>query len=124
MAAKIILVEGSSYEMTDINAWHAVRPIRKHSASLMIAGPRWDRWSPSGETNPRPLYRSEKEGLLADFRRKFGHKYNALSHVIREVVRHTGQILDNYQALAHVVKCGQCQKRLDEIYHERHLSLD
>ena len=124
IAATVVLCAGSTYEMTEVNGWHAVRPLDGMSTSLMVAGPRWDRWSPSGENKPRELNLQEKDGLLGHFRHKLGYKYSALSHDMREVSRHTGQILDNYAALAHVVKCGQCQKRLDGIYRERYLSLD
>lgn len=123
VAAKIIFVEGSSYEMTDINAWHAVRPLDGSSTSLMIAGPRWNRWSPSGETKPKELDDQKRADLIGHFRHRLGYKFRALSHDMREVSRHTGEVLESYAVLAHVVKCNQCQKRLDDIYRERHLSL-
>lgn len=119
VAAKVVLVAGSTYEMTEINGWHAVRPLNKPSLSLMVTGPPWNRWSPSGEIKPGPLTGSEKIILLNHFRHRLGYKHNALSHDMIEVARHTGEILDYYSATAHVVKCDRCKKRLSEMFTNR-----
>lgn len=46
--ATIILVPGSVYEMTNIHAWHTVRPVDGSVMSLMVTGRPWSR--PSWET--------------------------------------------------------------------------
>ena len=124
VAARIILPEGSSYEMTNMNAWHSVRPLNVSATSIMVTGKPWDRWSPSGEKKPGPLNEKSKEQLLDHFRHHLGYKLNHLSHDIRDVARfHTKQTLDNYASVAHVAKCRHCQASLDEIYRGRYLKV-
>src|SRR3989338_2335811 len=124
VASIIELLEGAKYEMTNINSWHLVRPLDGPSASIMIAGKPWNRQAPKSDRALEPLHPQIAKDLLDYFRLRLGYKYNALSHDVIEVARHTGHILGYYAALAHVVKCGQCQKRLDDIYRGRYLSID
>lgn len=38
LAAKFILATGTTYEMTDPNGWHYVRPIKRHIYTMMVTG--------------------------------------------------------------------------------------
>jgi len=58
-SAKIILVPGSEYEMTERQGWHYVRPIDGPSDSVMVTGPPYD---PPVEMPSAP---TEKQGPLS-----------------------------------------------------------
>ncbi len=46
VASTVRLTKGSSYEMTDLNQWHSVRPIGEPSLSVMVTGKPWKREMP------------------------------------------------------------------------------
>lgn len=66
VAAKIVLRAGASYEMTDINGWHYVRPTEE-VLSIMLTGPKWDRWSFKSNYSLRPLTAEEQDRLKGYF---------------------------------------------------------
>lgn len=68
-AATIVLAAGSYYEMIDPDGWHYVRPIGGPSLSIMVTGPKWDRWSPKADHKLGPLTDIAKRVLLDDFSR-------------------------------------------------------
>lgn len=57
-----VLTAGSSYEMTNPDAWHSVRPLEKPSDSVMVTGPLYE--PPVKMPNPP----NEKQGPLDGFR--------------------------------------------------------
>lgn len=74
-AATIVLTKGSYYEMGDPDGWHNVRPLGNHpSYSIMITGPKWDRWSPKPKQDHKlgPLTDEAKRGLLCTFGAFYG----------------------------------------------------
>lgn len=74
-AATLILTKDSSYEMVDPNGWHYVRPFGKHpSYSIMVTGPKWDRWSPKPKADHKlgPLTPEAKASLLTTFGAFYG----------------------------------------------------
>lgn len=70
-AAKLVLAAGSSYEMTDPDGWHYVRPIGGPSLSVMVTGAPWKRWSPGKGRDLRPLSATDAGRLLDDFRKLY-----------------------------------------------------
>ena len=46
VAARVIATAGTSYEMTDRDAWHAVRPLGGPAVTVMLSGPPWQRAMP------------------------------------------------------------------------------
>ena len=74
-AATIVLTKYSYYEMTDPNGWHSVRPLGKNpSYSIMVTGPKWDRWSPKPKHDHvlGPLTDEAKKSLLFAFGAFYG----------------------------------------------------
>ena len=66
IAARIVLAAGSTYEMTDPNSWHYVRPIEP-SFTLMVTGKPFDKPSSSIEKASKklfPLEDNRKEMIL------------------------------------------------------------
>ena len=59
------------YEMTDPAAWHYVRPLGGPSFSLMVAGPKWDRWAPSSSVPLQPLQADEIREIFEFFRSRY-----------------------------------------------------
>lgn len=53
----IILNEGSSYEMVNVNGWHYVNPIDEKAVSLMVTGKLYDIETPS-EFKPNKQFRT------------------------------------------------------------------
>jgi hypothetical protein len=68
IASTLILPVNSYYEMTDINAWHYVRPLDKPSFSLMITGKPWKRESPKSDYKMRELDNEEKRLIFDHFK--------------------------------------------------------
>lgn len=68
VAALIILPMGSSYEMTDPNAWHYVRPLTGESYTLMITGKPWARESPQPNKTLRPLSKEQRRKIFDLFK--------------------------------------------------------
>jgi hypothetical protein len=60
---KVILSTGDEYELTHPDAWHRVRPLERPVYSLMVAGTRWNRWSPKSEEKLRHLSLQEYQYL-------------------------------------------------------------
>lgn len=68
VASLTVLRSGSSYAMTDPNGWHWVRPLGEPSLSVMVTGPKWDRWSPSPDFKLKPLSVEDYRRLSDDFK--------------------------------------------------------
>ena len=66
IAARIILVAGSEYEMTEPNGAHYVRPLNGPSTSLMISGKPWGGNSPKSN-KPLSALPLHKQKELFDF---------------------------------------------------------
>lgn len=49
VAVKTVLAPGSTYEMTDPDGWHSVRPIGGPVISLMVTGKPWRRAMPKND---------------------------------------------------------------------------
>ncbi len=78
-AAIIRLVAGSSYEMSDPNGWHYVKPIGFPSLSLMITGAPWEssgRHTPGKGIEFKQLSESAKLQIM----RSFQQEYSVLVH--------------------------------------------
>ncbi len=73
VAARVRLAPGSSYEMSDMHGWHSVSPVGGPSLSVMVTGPRWDRWSPKApEDRPlKPMSEAGEADLFEAFRRSW-----------------------------------------------------
>lgn len=57
---------GSYYEMTDMNAWHSVRPIRFPVYSIMLTGKPWEREMPKHDHGKLPPLSPEQEKSVFD----------------------------------------------------------
>lgn len=70
VVSRLIMSKGSAYEMTNMNAWHTVKPLGGKVASLMITGkPWWDGWSPNDvELSMGPLTEDRKRVILELFK--------------------------------------------------------
>jgi hypothetical protein len=56
IAARVIATAGTSYEMTDRDAWHSVCPLDGPALTIMLSGPPWQREMPVEPAAPqRPL---------------------------------------------------------------------
>lgn len=75
MAARILLVAGSRYEMTDPGAWHRVVPYNSEPViSVMVSGLPWDRPMPKVPRQPAlPLSPEKRRALFADLRELYPH---------------------------------------------------
>lgn len=63
--ADVELVAGSSYEMTNRDAWHVVRP-QELTWSVMLTGPRWSNAVPFDKPrNPGPRLSNDHPDVLA-----------------------------------------------------------
>ncbi len=77
-AATLLLPAGTSYEMTDPDGWHYVRPLDVPSLSLMITRKPWHRPSPRSTTQLAPLSPAVQEELFAQFLQSYSAKKDAL----------------------------------------------
>lgn len=77
IATTLILPTNTIYEMTNINAWHAVSPMKEASFSLMITGQPWDRESHKSTKILSPLNEEQKNNLLLFFKNKYYLHINA-----------------------------------------------
>jgi hypothetical protein len=70
VVSRLIMSEGSAYEMINMDAWHTVRPLDGKVASLMVTGkPWWDGWSPNDkEISMGPLNKNTKLEILELFK--------------------------------------------------------
>lgn len=67
IAARLVVPAGTSYAMTDPDAWHSVRPLEAPSLSVMLSGVPWQRTMPVEPSAPQaPLSAAELFELLAD----------------------------------------------------------
>ena len=71
VAALLINSQGSSYEMTDPNAWHYVRPLGTYAHTIMVTGIPWTRESPQPDKALRPLTPEEKDHLFSVANRRY-----------------------------------------------------
>lgn len=71
IASRIILPMGSSYEMTEKNGWHYVRPLDTCAYSIMITGKPWGSGAPKSERPLRTLTAEESQKLFSFFRAAF-----------------------------------------------------
>lgn len=72
VAMTLSLAPGSTYEMTNPDAWHAVQPEASPSYSLMLTGAPWVREAHKSTKVLQPLGAEAREDLLAYFRRAYG----------------------------------------------------
>ncbi|MEO8581684.1 MAG: hypothetical protein ABI425_03835 [Patescibacteria group bacterium] len=69
IASTLMLKADTTYEMTDPDGWHYVRPLTEPSYSIMVTGKPWQEKNKSEEKlRLRTLTRSEKEDLLNTFK--------------------------------------------------------
>lgn len=68
IALSLELPTGTIYEMSEINAWHAVSPIDDSSFSLMITGEPWNRESHKSTKLLNELSYTEKLNILTSFK--------------------------------------------------------
>ncbi len=69
-ASTLVLSPGSSYEMTDPDGWHYVRPLGEPSYSVMVSGKPWNRAMPAEPTQPlKPLSQGRFDEMLAIFKK-------------------------------------------------------
>ncbi|MCA9527599.1 MAG: hypothetical protein KC549_15025 [Myxococcales bacterium] len=73
VAATLELAAGSTYTMTDPDAWHAIMPLGGPSLSIMVTGRPWARPQPVEPAAPlRPMDAADAEALLAAFQAALG----------------------------------------------------
>lgn len=71
-ATRVRLSAGSSYVMVERDGWHYVRPLGSEpSLSIMVTGPKWDRWSPKPPFTLHALAPDAAGKLLADFKLRY-----------------------------------------------------
>jgi len=66
-AAKLRLDHGSTYEMTNSEAMHSVRPLAYETLSLMVTGPRWTISDSAAKLDNGRLTQDQRDRLFADF---------------------------------------------------------
>jgi hypothetical protein len=71
IAARIVASGEFRYEMTDPDAWHYVRPIGRHSLSVMVTGKPWQRESPGASEPLQPLDDARRKALFDWFRARY-----------------------------------------------------
>lgn len=71
VAATVMMVPGSEYEMVEPDGWHAVRPIGNPALSVMVTGAPWDRPAPKSTAPLSPLEETAKRSLLDEFQTHF-----------------------------------------------------
>ncbi|MDP3697638.1 MAG: hypothetical protein Q8R55_06555 [Candidatus Taylorbacteria bacterium] len=74
VAALIIATQGSSYEMTNPDAWHYVRPIGEPVYTLMVTGKPWKRESPQADKVLQPLSDQRRKRLFDLFKKSYPTK--------------------------------------------------
>lgn len=67
VAAKIMLQAGNTYEMTDPNGWHYVRPLTDNTLSVMVIGQPWKPERSRKRLNFQPLSGTAVRELLCEF---------------------------------------------------------
>jgi hypothetical protein len=67
VAARLRLGPGSTYEMTDPDGWHRVRPIGGVSQSVMVTGAPWSRVAPRSAGPLAPLTKEQAHELWKEF---------------------------------------------------------
>lgn len=70
-SGRIILAEGSYYEMVDPNEHHYVRPLTEIADSLMVTGEQRDRPAPKATKKLGPLTSQQIESILTAARHKY-----------------------------------------------------
>lgn len=70
IAGRLVAVAPLDYEMTDPDAWHAVRPLDGPALTVMVAGAPWARPAPRADRPLRPLADDRVDGLLDAIRVK------------------------------------------------------
>jgi hypothetical protein len=71
VAARIVASGEFTYEMTDPDAWHYVRPLGGPSKSLMVTGKPWKREAPGSGEPLQPLDAARFAELLGWFRGRY-----------------------------------------------------
>ncbi len=74
VAMRLLLPPGSVYEMTNLNGWHAVRPVSQPVLTLMVTGKPWARSSPKSTRPLNPLPASRVSELIQLFKQVYGEK--------------------------------------------------
>lgn len=72
IAARLVAEGPMSYEMTDPDAWHYVRPLGGLAWTVMVTGRPWERSSPRSPRPLSPLPRARADELLAHFQALLG----------------------------------------------------
>lgn len=70
ISSRIILAPGSSYEMTEVNGWHSVRPLGGPVMSLMVTGKPWGRAMPKSDKIKLSTLNEEGVNEMLTFFRK------------------------------------------------------
>lgn len=72
LCMKLIMTDGSYYEMNHFDGWHSVAPIEEYSYSLMVTGKPWEREIPMGLTKKlEPLSSQNKIQILNFFKTRY-----------------------------------------------------
>jgi hypothetical protein len=71
IAARIIASGDFTYEMTDPDAWHYVRPLGGPAKTIMVTGRPWHREAPGTGEPLQPLDAARKTELLGWFRTRY-----------------------------------------------------
>ena len=69
LATRLIISDGSSYEITNPNCWHYVRPINDPSYSLMVTGKPWVNKPESKALKLKPINPERKVKLMSEFKK-------------------------------------------------------
>lgn len=69
VTTKMVLTEGSAYEMTHIDLWHSIRPLGGPVISLMVTDAPWDRGQPKVLSSPLSI--EAKEYIFSYFTSKY-----------------------------------------------------
>lgn len=71
IAARIIASGDFTYEMTDPDAWHYVRPLGGPAKTIMVTGAPWPRPAPTASPPLKPLDAARAAELLGWFRARY-----------------------------------------------------
>ncbi len=70
-ACRLVLVPGSTYEMVELDGWHAVRPLVEPVYTFMLTGKPWSRSSPKSVKPLAALTSEQRANLFAFFRKRY-----------------------------------------------------
>ena len=67
---KLIMTNGSYYEMNHVDGWHSVAPLNEYSYSLMVTGKPWNREIPKGPVKKLTSLSDKSKVEILDFFKK------------------------------------------------------